>query len=82
MGRGVEPAHAHDREIGLSKRRIRPIAGRLVPGGVHEALVLRTGDRKDAELEAVDEDAMWRPFVFKAALGAHGEPTSRDRRET
>src|SRR5712692_8589144 len=61
---------------------MRPLAGRLVPCGVHKALVLRAGDRTHAQLEPIDEDAMRRSLVLVAELGAHGEPASRDRRKS
>src|SRR5439155_15515928 len=70
-----------DGEIRLCKWRMRPVAGWLVLCGVHKALVLRARDRTDAQLELIDEDAMRRPLVLVAKLGAHGEPASRDLRE-
>src|SRR5438445_10777874 len=60
---------------------MRPIAGRLVPRRLHEALVLRASQRKDAELESVDDHAMRRSLVLLAALRSHDEPTSRNWRE-
>src|SRR5436305_1364845 len=60
---------------------MRPVAGRLMPGVIHKALVLRAGDRTDAQLEWIDEDAMRRPFVPLAELCTHGEPAARDRCE-
>ena len=36
---GIEPADAHDEEIRLRKLRMRPIAGWLVVGRVHEAAI-------------------------------------------
>ena len=44
----IEPAHADDGEIRLCKRRMRPVAGRLVSCRVNEALVLRARDRIQA----------------------------------
>ena len=43
---------------------------------------LRARDRTDAQLESIDEDAMWRSLVLVPALGAHGEPAARDLHES
>ena len=58
-----------------------PVAWQLVACGVSERLVLRARDREDGELEWIDEDAMRWSLIVQAALGAHGEPPARDRRE-
>ena len=60
---------------------MRPVAGRLVSGGVDEWLVLGARHGADAELEGVDEHPMRRPLIVQAALGAHREPASGDGRE-
>ena len=54
----------------MCKWRMRPVAGRLVPCGVHKALVLRARDRTHAQLELIDEDRMRRPLVLVAELSA------------
>ena len=66
---------------GVREERMRPVARRLVPGGVHKALVLRARDRTHAQLESIDEDTMRRPLVLVAELRAHGEPAPRDWRK-
>ena len=74
----IEPADTDDREIRQRKQWLRPVAGRLVPRRLHEALVLGASHRKDAELEAIDDHAMRRSLVLLAALRSHDELTSRD----
>ena len=76
----VRRGHVTKERLASAARDERQLADgrRAVAGRAHEARVLVVGDRKAADEELADEDAVHRPLVLFHIGGAHEEIAARN----